>query len=251
MEHYSTYAVISLKDYFYNIDTKNSSSRLENGKADVIFLIDTTGSMSDAIDNVKNNISSFVRKLKEEKVEVRLGLIEYKDIFADGFKSTKNYGWYYDAYTFGLKMGTLYAAGGGDVLDKTIESLVPLWEWFEDKIEWRELDEEEKIRRLSKFPERMREFISTREPTLLTKALEMDIALYWGEVMVANNPTLYWGFITRPKSLDGVNQPYILGFGDGFNSYPLGLIRVCLAESTEERDKNRLLNPYNIRRAHV
>lgn len=45
--------------------------------------------MSGAIRNVKNNINQFVNKLAEQKVDIRLGLIEYKDITCDGSDATK------------------------------------------------------------------------------------------------------------------------------------------------------------------
>lgn len=45
VSHYSTYMVVSVPDYFFNIDWENEDSIIEAGKADVVFVIDTTGSM--------------------------------------------------------------------------------------------------------------------------------------------------------------------------------------------------------------
>lgn len=48
-------------------------------KADVVFIIDHTGSMSDQIEAVKDNIKDFVSGLDAHNVGVRLGLIDYED----------------------------------------------------------------------------------------------------------------------------------------------------------------------------
>lgn len=53
VSHYSTYMVVSVPDYFFNIDWENEDSIIEAGKADVVFVIDTTGSMGNEIQNVK------------------------------------------------------------------------------------------------------------------------------------------------------------------------------------------------------
>ncbi len=42
VSHYSTYMVVSVPDYFFNIDWENEDSIIEAGKADVVFVIDTT-----------------------------------------------------------------------------------------------------------------------------------------------------------------------------------------------------------------
>lgn len=61
----------------------------EIGQADIVFVIDTTGSMGSVINNVKTNITNFVNTLIENNVDVRLGLIDYKDLEEDGMNSTK------------------------------------------------------------------------------------------------------------------------------------------------------------------
>ena len=57
-------------------------------QADIVFIIDTTGSMSEEINNVKENITSFVDALKENGVSASLALISYQDLEADGEDST-------------------------------------------------------------------------------------------------------------------------------------------------------------------
>lgn len=62
--------------------TKFSISSSENSigqKADVIFVVDITSSMSPTINTVKQNVSSFVEKLKKKKIDVNLCLVTFKD----------------------------------------------------------------------------------------------------------------------------------------------------------------------------
>lgn len=50
-----------------------------SGKADIVFVIDNTGSMRQLIQNVKNNIGNFVSALKAHGIDVNLGLVTYGD----------------------------------------------------------------------------------------------------------------------------------------------------------------------------
>ena len=113
VSHYSTYMVVSVPDYFFNIDWKNEGNIVESGKADVVVVVDTTGSMRNEIQNVRNNIQKFVSELEENKVDIRLGLVEYKDIYKDGIGSTKSHDWYMDIPSFKNRLDTISVSGGG------------------------------------------------------------------------------------------------------------------------------------------
>ncbi len=122
--HFSRYMLVSVPDYFFNIDSGNESSIIESGKADVVFAVDTTGSMYDSIQNVKNNIGQFVSELDKNKVDIRLGLIEFKDIYADGKSSTKSHGWYRDVSSFQKELAALsVSGGGGDGPETSVDAL--------------------------------------------------------------------------------------------------------------------------------
>lgn len=123
VSHYSTYMVVSVPDYFFNIDWENEDSIIEAGKADVVFVIDTTGSMGNEIQNVKNNIETVVSSLEENKVDIRLGLVEYRDIYADGIGSTKSYDWYTSVSSFKSELATLGVSGGGDTPESVVDAL--------------------------------------------------------------------------------------------------------------------------------
>ena len=65
----------------YSRAISNSTySNEKNVNVDLAFVIDTTGSMSSAIRNVKNNITTFATYLEEKGVSLRVAIIEYRDI---------------------------------------------------------------------------------------------------------------------------------------------------------------------------
>lgn len=99
------------------------------GQADIVFIIDSTGSMSGTINNVKNNIINFVDRLNTEyNVQVNFALVDYKDILADGLNSTvviKNglSNWFSNSSDYKQKINNLYVDGGGDGPETAIDSL--------------------------------------------------------------------------------------------------------------------------------
>lgn len=98
-------------------------------QADIVFIIDTTGSMEDEINNVKNNVSSFVDTLKSKGISAGLALVEYKDIEEDGYDSTKIHkngssNWFYNMDLYKKKISSsLYANGGGDTPESVVDAL--------------------------------------------------------------------------------------------------------------------------------
>jgi hypothetical protein len=133
-------------------------------------------------------------------------------------------------------------------LDKSPESLIPLWEWFEDKIEWEKGSEEEMQEELFGKPEQIRKILlqNTKRATVLTMALVEDIAIYFSDTIIFNNPTVHWGYKMKPKKLDGVNQPIMLGFKGGICVNPRGLVELCIMRSSRKRNKEELFETYTI-----
>ncbi len=134
------------------------------------------------------------------------------------------------------------------ILDKSPESLITLWEWFEDKIEWEKRSEEEMQEELLGNPELIRNILwkNTKRLTVLTMALVEDIAIYFSDTMIFNNPTVYWGYRIKPKKLDGVNQPIMLGFKGDICVNPRGLVELCILRSSRNRNKEELFETYTI-----
>lgn len=74
-------------------------------KIDIVFIIDRSGSMSSAINNVKNKVNSFTDKLQARGVSYRLGLVTYE---AD----VTRYDLTSDVNVFKQNVGRIYVDGG-------------------------------------------------------------------------------------------------------------------------------------------
>ena len=100
-----------------------------SGQADIVFAIDTTGSMSSTISRVVTNVISFTTTLSERyNVKVNYALIDFGDLGEDGPESTavvKNgsSNWFSDAGAFALKVQALSASGGGDAPECAVDAL--------------------------------------------------------------------------------------------------------------------------------
>lgn len=98
-----------------------------SGQADIVFVIDTTGSMSGAINNVVANIDSFVDTLQADySVKANFALIDYKDITCDEDTILVKNGssaWYSDVSSFKEKINSLVVTGGGDGPETPIDAL--------------------------------------------------------------------------------------------------------------------------------
>jgi len=103
---------------------------------DLVFTIDTTGSMSDQINKLKETIGSISDDIhtKYPNVTIRYGLVAYRDISDDYL--TKVYDFTTDLQEYQKHLDALRAVGGGDykedmnsALKDTIEEL----DWFTNK----------------------------------------------------------------------------------------------------------------------
>ena len=97
-------------------------------KAELVFVIDSTGSMSGAIKNVKTGITSFVNSLETQGVNLRIGIVEYRDIEEDGMDSTiiheLNHSlWMNSTSEMVGVLGGIAADGGGDIPESVIDGL--------------------------------------------------------------------------------------------------------------------------------
>ncbi len=78
---------------------------------DVVFILDTTASMSEEIEGVKSTLKTVLAKL-DSSVKIRVGLVEYKDQ-NDTFV-TKPYALTTDLKALSTSIAQLSASGGGD-----------------------------------------------------------------------------------------------------------------------------------------
>ena len=97
-------------------------------KAELVFVIDSTGSMGGAINNVKTGITSFVNSLETQGVNLRIGIVEYRDIEVDGLDSTiihelNHSPWMNSTSEMVEVLNGISAGGGGDDPETVIDGL--------------------------------------------------------------------------------------------------------------------------------
>ncbi|MBR6770054.1 MAG: S-layer homology domain-containing protein [Lachnospiraceae bacterium] len=101
-------------------------------KVEIVFIIDSTGSMEEEIADVKNNIAQFAKYLSEKRISVRLGLIDYGDIVADGVDSTvvhdTSYSIWMNVSQFINSLSDVSLGNGGDINETPIDALAHLTE---------------------------------------------------------------------------------------------------------------------------
>lgn len=105
------------------------SSVKVSGQVDIVFIVDTTGSMSTYITNVKNNLMSFVNDIQAANISPSFALVEYRDITCDGDNSTKinkngsGTNWFRNVNEFKSAISNLDVGGGGDLPETLVDAL--------------------------------------------------------------------------------------------------------------------------------
>ncbi len=97
--------------------TVESVSVTSGAKADIVFVFDTTGSMGDEINGLKERASAFADALAAKGIDYRLALVTYGDAVDKTNDFTA------DIATFKGWIGSLYASGGGDTKENSLEGL--------------------------------------------------------------------------------------------------------------------------------
>ncbi len=103
-----------------------------SGQADIVFIIDTTGSMGTQIQHVKNNIGNFVSALTAHNIDVNLGLVTYGDLSKlpphsnEGGDTipTKIVGFPLDVDQFKSEVGGIQLTNGVDWKESGLEGLM-------------------------------------------------------------------------------------------------------------------------------
>ena len=96
-----------------------------------------------------------------------------------------------------------------------MESLIPVWEWYEKKIVVEHYTRRELKKEAKKYPDWLREEILSDDTKISVNTLAIcdDLAIYFAEVIRRNNlEHIYWGYYTKPKNCISVNEPVLLGF---------------------------------------
>lgn len=158
--------------------------------------------------------------------------------------------WYMDSLVERLcrLQNYITETGGTVLLDKTPESLISLWEWFEPRIELCQKTDKEMKFELDGCHERMKQhvFDNPNKLSAETVTVAWDIAAYFGEVVIENNKQIHWGYLSSPKKLHGVNRPRLLGFAGDMSVYVYGRVEVSIWKSLNNTDKKRLYDMYMV-----
>lgn len=91
------------------------------GNADIVFIIDRTGSMGSAIEKVKSNIDGFVNRLNSNGVDVKLGLVTYGEVNSGEPIIKKEFT--DDLNTFKANLNSISVYGGGDYYESGLEGI--------------------------------------------------------------------------------------------------------------------------------
>lgn len=90
----------------------------ERVPVDFVFVLDVTGTMQTSINGIRNNIEKFTQSLVNRGVDYRLGLVMYSDVVEKVYPLNE------DVKQFLQWVTGLWASGGGDERENTLEALV-------------------------------------------------------------------------------------------------------------------------------
>ncbi len=110
------------------VEAKIEIVEFMQGTADIVFVLDTTGSMGDEISNVKANIQAFAKALEEQGVSARWAVVNYLD-FADSNEPTYTVmngasEWFVTASEFEVAVGNIALGWGGDGPEVAIDGVM-------------------------------------------------------------------------------------------------------------------------------
>lgn len=97
-----------------------------SGPLDIAFVIDSTGSMADEIEEVKENVTALAGQIAAIDSDYRLALVEYKDEEAEEseFQARLDLAFSNDVSAFDLALSKLEATGGGDYAESVYSGLM-------------------------------------------------------------------------------------------------------------------------------
>lgn len=135
---YTIHGVLQSGEFHYadglskNISTGIEIVEFMRGTADVVFILDISGSMGDEINNVKENIQAFAQAIEDQGVSARWAAITYSDyleypsdereqtqIIMNGASS-----WYTGAADYKAAIGNIVLANGGDWEETAVDGLL-------------------------------------------------------------------------------------------------------------------------------
>jgi len=118
-------------DGVIKIELPTQRAVIAKRRVDLAFVLDTTGSMAEEIDAVKQTIKAVSDQLSNAQTDVRIGLVEYKD--RSDCLLTRTFPFSNDLRAFSASVANISASGGGDLpedLHKGLDASL-------DKLQWR------------------------------------------------------------------------------------------------------------------
>lgn len=122
-----TYFVMNVRSLVEEMGRVNATATA-SAQADIVFIIDTTGSMGEEIAAVQESVGDFVASMNSNGISAALGLVTYEDMMVDGYDSTcihKNgaSNWFYSVSAFQSALSSLTLGTGGDVEECAVDAL--------------------------------------------------------------------------------------------------------------------------------
>lgn len=106
---------------------QRAATLAEKRKADIMFVLDCTGSMQGEIDGIKETIMEFADTIEKDGVRVRVGLIEFRDrLINEEHKVLKFNGKVFtnNPSLFRQEVAKLRANGGGDAPESSLDAVI-------------------------------------------------------------------------------------------------------------------------------
>lgn len=96
-------------------------------QADVFFVLDVTGSMTWAINGIRDGVSDFAKKMRDNKIDFRIGLLAFRDLTIDPVPMDlllfDGQPFTMDVTAFKNQVGSLISQGGGDIPESSLEAV--------------------------------------------------------------------------------------------------------------------------------
>ena len=108
-----------------NVDLVSAETVFVDRKADIVFVIDVTGSMGDDIGKVKSELSKFITSIDGDGVDVRVKFVTFGDITIG--EKTSVLGWYSTVDTALEGMNSIKLVNGGDLAETAYDGLGTLF----------------------------------------------------------------------------------------------------------------------------
>jgi Mg-chelatase subunit ChlD len=107
-----------IQNFILDKDTADGANQ-----ADIVFVLDVTGSMGNEIDAVKDNIVEFTDSLSLRQIDFRLGMVTFLDIIENVYDFTSS------VPEFQAYLAAQFAHGGGDYPENSLDALMAATEF--------------------------------------------------------------------------------------------------------------------------